>query len=172
MSNSSVGSIPWVRVLALLAVVAMTALPFVSCGPMKFQGHELLRNTPPSDSDLGIGSGPAPKSTSSDKKLFEGDNQWIWIAYAGGFGMAVIALFLGSRGKLSVLVGLLGLGAVIAFLVGFNNLLGSKGDSSSKGDEIFSSKLKPSLTLEIGAYLTLGAFAGIAAESFLRRRKT
>ena len=170
MSDASTRSLPWVRLGALLVVLSMTALPFVSCGPLTFQGHELLRNTPPSDPDLGLGKGLAPKVTTDDKKLFDGDDQWIWFSYLAGFGLALAALFLGGRGAVSGLVGLLGLGAVIAFLVGFNNLLKLKGDAPSKTDTFLPGKMNPGVTLELGAYLALGAFAGIAADGYMRRR--
>lgn len=170
MAPSSPGPFPWVRLLALLAVVGMTALPFVSCGAIKFQGHELLRNAPPSMSELEFEKSPAKSASGADKKLFEGDDQWIWFAYLGAFVMAIVALGIGGRAATSGLVGLVGLGAVIAFLLGFNNLLGSKGDSS-KGDELIPVKLKPGITLEIGAYLALLGFAGVAAQGFAGRRR-
>lgn len=170
MAPSSPGPFPLVRLLALLAVVGMTALPFVSCGAIKFKGHELLRNAPPSDADFGLDKSLTKTTSSPDKKLFEDGDQWLWFTYLAAFVLAVVALATGSRGGSSRLVGLAGLGAVIAFLVGFNNLLGSKGNSS-KGDELIPVQLKTGITLEIGAYLTLLSFAAIAAESVLVRRR-
>jgi hypothetical protein len=171
MAPSSPGPFPLVRLLALLAVVGMTALPFVSCGAIKFKGHELLRNAPPSEADIGLGKGLTKTTSSPDRKLFEDGDQWLWFTYLAAFVLAVVALATGGRGGSSRLLGLAGLAAVIAFLVGFNNLLGSQG-SSSKGDEMIPVELKPGITLEIGAYLTLLSFAGIAAERLLMRRRT
>lgn len=171
MAPSSPGPFPLVRLLALLAVVGMTALPFVSCGAIKFKGHELLRNAPPSEADLGLDKSLTKTTSSSDKKLFEGGDQWLWFTYLAAFVLAVVALATGSRGGSSRLVGLAGLAAVIAFLVGFNNLLHGPKGNSSKGDDLIPVQLKTGITLEIGAYLTLLSFAGIAAESVLMRRR-
>jgi hypothetical protein len=128
----------------------MTARPFVSCGPLDFQGHELLRNKPPDLGSLKLGDVPdrvggghevLPKT---DDKVFKDKDAWLHWTYVAAFALGVAALL--CRRALLAVVALLGLAAVIAFLVGFNAAL--KRDDSPTG-----------LSLEIGAILTLAGFA-------------
>lgn len=137
------------KLSALAALVGLTALPFVSCsaGPMKveFQGHELLRNVPPSAPE----GGP---SRSGSTALFEGDDRWLHVVYLAAAGAAIAGLVVARR--LAVVVAAAGLIATVTFLVGFRQKLRSGFDG---GREI-SYKDGPSMNLEVGAYLTLAGF--------------
>ena len=177
---SGTRSFPFGTLCAVLAVVGLTALPFVSCGIIDFKGHELLRNKPP---DLAAGdlakkldlpegltssNSPPPPSpgrpdglpegkgwstTHADRdQLFTGGDSWLHWVYLAALVLAAVAVFLPSRPRALTLVGVAGLAAVVAFLLGFNSMLGRE---SKEG-------LSMSIKLEMGAYLTLAAFAGIA----------
>jgi hypothetical protein len=171
------GSFPWARFGALVAVVGMTALTFVSCGPINFKGHELARNLRPQNVEeelLGPMRGltdamrrahpeleveePVDKSESAtskgkDEPLFEGSDRWLHFADLGALAMAVLALLLGARGGATTAIGVLGLALLVAFLVGFDGKL-----KPDKKDERAAMSMAGAggITLEIGAFLALG----------------
>lgn len=52
MSNGTGGGFPICKLGALLILVGMTALPFVSCGMLEIDGHHILRNKVPEFDEL------------------------------------------------------------------------------------------------------------------------
>lgn len=149
------------KLAALAALVGLTALPFVSCsaGPMKveFQGHELLRNAPPSAPE----GGP---SRAGSTALFDGDDRWLHIVYMIAVGAAIAGLVVARR--TAVVVAAAGLIATGAFLVGFRQKLRSGLD----GGRAISSKDGPSMNLEVGAYLTVAGFVVAIVDARRRGR--
>ncbi|MDJ0975137.1 MAG: hypothetical protein QNJ98_11800 [Planctomycetota bacterium] len=169
------GGFPIGRIGALLTLVGMTALPFVSCGPIDIDGHEFLRNKTPDTSDLegalndslgnlGGEGGESPFSitptepdASGEKKkehIFEDDDLWLWFVYLGVFGLAVIGLLLPDGLKLSMLVGVLGMGGVVFFIDRFENMV-FKDSTEALG-------LGGGFDWEVGAFLALGGFILVA----------
>ena len=165
------GTFPIGRLGALLTIVGMTALPFVSCGPLDIDGHEFLRNKPPDTKDLegalgeglsGLGNSEGsenpfsivPSNSGSDgdaskEQMFEGDKLWIWFVYLGTFGLAVIGLLLPDGLRISALVGALGMGGVVFFINRFENMV-FEDATEALGLGGFD--------WEIGAFLAFGGF--------------
>ena len=177
-SQGATSTFPFGKLLALLAVVAMTALPFASCGMIDFKGHELLRNHPPEMSGMddiaksldmtgtsGVGDAPVKPTVKTEKResLFTGDDAWLHWVYIVTFLHAIAAIFVPARSRMSLLLGVGGVAGVFIFLLGFDSMLGREAPSE-KG-------VKISVKWEIGAYLATAAFAGVAVTSALARRK-
>ena len=156
---------PLAKLCALLAVVGMTALPFVSCGMIDFKGHELLRNKPPEMTSMDLSktldlpgsegaSAPKPVVTEKEKResLFTGGDAWLHWVYIAAFALAVAAVFVPGHSRFLAVLGIGGIAAVAAFVIGFDSMLGREAE---KG-------MKVSVKMEIGAYATLAAFAGLS----------
>lgn len=186
-AGSRPGRLPPIgRILGGVAIVTMTLLTFASCGPLKFKGHNLLRNRIDAEdmvSGFGLGGaleqvdpsgmldgqGEAQSKKSESKPMFEGKDSWLHWVYVAAFAMAVIALFVRARAHL--VLGIVGLVLVAVFMVGFDNMFeremdaekGTPSSSESSLDVSGLDSLRPSLSWEAGAWLTLLAFAGMGA---------
>lgn len=179
---------PWGKVAALGVVVGLTFLPVVSCGPLVFQGHELLRNVPPDVSGLGAGmsdglgkltSGmpgfgerPDPPSASHDPTppmlserdaIFEGSEAWMHWLYVGVFLCGLIALLLpaGARAK-ALVAGAGGVGLVV-FLSRFESAItsDSKDANPTGGLSMFE--------WDTGAYVAMAGFVLVVVDGLRRR---
>lgn len=151
------------RVAAIVTVLGLTALPFVSCsaGPVKinFSGHEILRNVPPSVDG---------KKVKDKDSLFAGKDAWMHWTYVAATIAAILGLAVVRRTAIASAVA--GFILTVVFLVGFNSRIKSEvsGKSSKKAP-----KDDVGMTMEIGAYLALLGFAASAASGFseVRRRQ-
>ena len=110
----------------------------------------------------GAGEGPSRMSLSSRKSLFTEGDSWLHWVYIAAVALAAVAVFILSRPRLLAIVGAAGLAAVVAFLVGFNSMLGRESKEAGK----------MSVKLEVGAYLTLAAFAGLAVHGMRTAGRT
>jgi hypothetical protein len=159
------------KVLSFLVVLALTVLPVVSCGPIDFKGHEILRNEPPSvdglDAEIerSLGSlgggtknrtddaGQASAGVGKSKRdtLFPPGETWMWLLYIAVFGAGVVSFFVPSGHRARMALGLFGAVGLLVFLTRFQDALGGSGDAPSSD-----------LTLikwDAGAYIALVAFA-------------
>src|SRR5438552_18430235 len=110
--SGSAAGFPFGTLCAVLAVVGLTALPFVSCttGPprlfaLEFKGHELLRNRVPDvlpdltktlEAEGGSHGAKGTLPLATRDALFTGGDSWLHWAYMAAVALAVVAVFLPS----------------------------------------------------------------------------
>lgn len=179
MANGGGGKFPICKLGALLVIVGMTALPFVSCGMLEIHGHYVLRNKVPEFEELeqlgkgfnnsltesmneSLGAKPGDpidhnlKVETTDTKpeaLFEGGDLWIWFLYLGIFGLGVTGLFFRDRVKATAFMGVAGVIGVMVWIGQFENSLLSRGDADAQMPSGFSV-----FETDTGAYMTYAGF--------------
>jgi hypothetical protein len=147
------------RLVPLLVLVGMTAFPFASCGPITFQGHQLLRNALPDVKGTGeLGdlaakarqeSPGVPAPDEPGESLFTGEHAWLHWVYVLVFVLGVLALLAPTSSRARLWLGVLGLAGTLLFLLRFDHLMSAEGALGG-------------IDWEIGAYATLLGFGWIA----------
>jgi hypothetical protein len=137
---------PIVKLAALAVIVGMTALPFVSCGPLNIAGHEILRNVPPDTGTEKVGEGGGPLEVKRNRdRLFDEEHAWLHWLYIGVLVVGALGLLVPAASRLPALLGAAGIAGTFLFLDRFAAM-------AEEG--------KAMISWEIGAYL---AFAGFGA---------
>lgn len=185
------------RIGALIAILGVTVLPFVSCemagvSVISLKGHELMLDSPPDGKDLGEdllrrmgmdetmsptpdpGTGAEPEvkitPTGSDRKmetLYKG-NRWVQFLLIGVFLLAVIGLIVGRGRGLLVTLGIAGILGVVFFIDRFN-----AGITDQMGKDSSAEKPKFSVTVfdyDLGAYLTMLGFGLMAVGGYVQEQ--
>ncbi len=165
------GEFPIGKVLSFFVVLALTVLPVVSCGPIDFKGHEILRNQVPDMTGLtdrveesfrelsgapsGAGDAGAARVTKTRKPkrdtLFPSGETWMWLLYMAVFGAGVVSFFVPSGHRARVALGLFGAVGLLVFLTRFQDALGGSGDAPPSDLAL--------IKWDAGAYIALVAFA-------------
>jgi hypothetical protein len=163
----------WGRILAGAAIVALTLLTFASCGPLEFQGHNLLLNRIEIDGgDLtqnmgGMMGGVVPDEMKAASKaegkseaqpIFKGGDAWLHYLYIAVVLVAVVLLLAPMRTYAAL--GIAGFLLTVIFMFSFNNWFKGQGDADAEPNPLGASM---SLDWEPGAWLTLLAFGAVAA---------
>lgn len=167
------GEFPIGKVLSFFVVLALTVMPVVSCGPINFKGHEILRNKVPDVTGLtdrveqgfsqlsgaprGAEDAGRAKTTSRKPErdtLFPSGETWMWLLYITVFGAGVLSFFVPSGSRARAAVGLYGGVGFLIFLTRFQTALLEGADASAAGMSL--------ITWDAGAYIGLVAFALIA----------
>lgn len=176
MTDGTGGGFPICKLGAVLIIVGMTALPFVSCGMLEIDGHHILRNKVPEFEEMeslgnsftnsmnkSLGTQPgAPidhnlkveQSSDKPEALFEGGYLWLWFLYLGLFGMGIAGLFFRDQVKATLWMGIAGLVCVALWISQFEKSLLSRSDGPNEIPDGFSM-----FEADTGAYLTYVGFA-------------
>jgi hypothetical protein len=138
---------PIVKLAALAVIVGMTALPFVSCGPVNIAGHEILRNVPP---DTGTekspeGAGPFEVKRNADR-LFDEKHAWLHWLYIGVLVVGALGLLVPAASRTPALLGAAGIAGTFLFLDRFTAM-------AEEGTAL--------IRWEIGAYLAIAGFGAM-----------
>ncbi len=173
--TQSGGGFPIGKLVSLAVLLGLTVLPVVSCQPLEFKGHEILRNKPPDTDGItdvlkgGLGGAPGvPGLTTTPGKpdrdtLFPPEQCWMHWLYLAIFGAALTSIFLRSGSPARAALGAFGIAGLIVFLERFQ--AGVVGDDPS-------SKTGAALNLfkwDLGAYVAVAGFAIMIIECLRAR---
>ena len=170
MSADSENRFPLGRMASLVVILALTVFPVVSCGPLEFQGHELLRNATPDtdtmdemvsagmpdfESMKGVSVTRTPRARQRTE-LFEGSEAWMHWLYVAVFLFALATLILPARARLKGWLAAAGAGGLLLFLSRFDTAV-AKGAELPGGMSLFE--------WESGAYVALVGFGYLVFEA-------
>jgi hypothetical protein len=173
----------WGRICAGAAVLALTLLTFASCGPLKFKGHNLLLNSIDASEVAGemtkMASGlneamgnegvekPAPKSEA--KPIFEGGDRWLHFLYIGVVLCALLGVIL--PGRTFLLLGIAGIVLTAVFMFSFDAWFSRQGEEGEDNPASAAMGTVMSLDWEVGAFVGLGGFLGLAIAGVQGRKR-